>query len=315
MIRKTDKNIYYVQLALDYRNRAILNRCSAAVHLEATVDKMFWEKIFRHFLPDRKFDFITYSRTKDNVLATGCTVCLEYKKLNCLSKGFFICIDSDYRYLSGEKGIDVANNVFQTYTYSFENHLCYAKGIDNVIEKAGLRNDLFDFESFLESYSEVLYELFIYHLLSVSRRDGVLGKKHFRVLLNLDAVDLKENGKKMILQLKERTDAVLIDLRPNYSLAEWEETKRRYQQLGINPKNAYLYFRGHNVFEQVVLKIAREIQRVSEREIAQDLEPEEKRQFFLSRKSIESYFLEDGICFEDYAELNKIKRDIQLYFN
>ncbi len=309
-----DRNIYYKELALYYKNTAIMFRNDAAVHVEAAADESFWKKVFEYYHPDKTFNFITFSRTRENAIATGCAMCLKYKDLGCLSKEFFVCIDSDYRYLLREKSIDTKNFVFQTYTYSIENHWCYPEGINKAFEKIGLNNRLFDFEVFLKWYSQALYELFIYHLLSVSKKDYIFNKKLFRSFLNIEPVNLKNSGKDIIDNLKAKIEPELSRVKALYPVSEFEEIKQYYLKFGINKDNAYLYFRGHNVFEQVILKIANKVKMHLERNIGDTLADEEKESFFSIRRKL-SLNLQDNICFDEYPEINRIKNDIQLFFN
>ncbi len=309
----TNKNTYYKQLASYYKNKARLSRCVAAVHVEANDDKIFWKKILDQYFPVRKFDFITYTRTRENNHATGCTTCLKYKDLGCLSKNFFICIDSDYRYIMQEKTINAEHFVLQTYTYSFENHFCLPHNVNNAFNKMGISSIEFDFDLFLKHYSQILYELFIYHLYSLSKRDGVLGKKLFSSFLNIQMVYLYKNGEKMLEELKDKVDAKLIELREHYNAADLSKVKRKCENLGITENNAYLYFRGHNVFEQVILKISKDIRRKSENELTKNFSDEEKTNYFSSRISTKDYLLED-VLFGEYAEINKIRKDIETLF-
>ncbi len=312
MIR--DRNTYYKELALYYKNTAIMFRNDAAVHVEAAADESFWKKVFEHYHPDKTFNFITFSRTRENAIATGCAMCLKYKDLGCLSKDFFICIDSDYRYLMRERSINTKNFVFQTYTYSIENHWCYPGGINKVFESIGLKNNIFDFGTFLKSYSQALYELFMYHLLSVSKNDYVLNKKLFRSFLNIEPVNLRNNGKDIIDNLKAKIEPELIRVKSIYSLSEFEATKQYYLNFGINKDNAYLYLRGHNVFEQVVLKIAQKVKMHLERKIGDTLTDEEKEAYFATRRKL-PLNLQKNICFDEYPEINKIKNDIKFFYN
>ncbi|MDR1866103.1 MAG: DUF4435 domain-containing protein [Bacteroidales bacterium] len=308
---ETDRrDTYYRQLALDFRNKAKINRCVAAVHLESDFDKVFWNGIFKHFVPEYAFDYVTYSRTIDNNRATGCSACLKYHRLGCLSDEFFVCIDSDYRYLLREEGIDVRHFIFQTYTYSLENHYCYPQNIAHAADKMGWNSRLFDFESFLKKYSQTLYELFIYHLISLSRNDGKFPPNVFRKYLNIDPVT--PDARRMIAKLQSRVKSKLMDLKHLYPDVDLYEVKEHYRQAGLNEHNGYLYFRGHNVFEQVVLRIVRLIAGREKNRAARHGDGA-KEPVAGIRKSPVKYLLED-IHFDQYPEINKIKRDVKTFF-
>ena len=305
-----EKNNHYKQLALHYKNSARLKKC-IMVHLEAEADKNFWSKVLHHFLPDYSFDYITYTRTLDRDNATGCQTCLKYHSLGCLSKEFIICIDSDYRWLLQEPNMDVEHLVFQTYTYSFENHFCYPRNIDNTMKKLGLNNNLFNFESFLKQYSTVLYELFIYHILSKQKKDDSFQAKDFNSFIGLNVNCLDE--KQLISELQNSVDVQLRELKSNYSQSEIGNLKNTCYHLGLTKNNAYLYFRGHDVFDQLVIKIIKEIGKQVEKDSTQTYTNEAKQHYFSrERKTISECLVED-IHFDRYAEINKIKADTEKY--
>ena len=124
------KEKYYYHAAKRFMMDAQLLRCRAAIHVEDKDDIVFWSNIFKHFRPNDRFHFIAGSRNERGHETRGVTQCLKYVKY--LNPKFFICIDSDYRYLLQEQGIDVKHYIFQTYTYSFENHHCYDKGLNEL---------------------------------------------------------------------------------------------------------------------------------------------------------------------------------------
>jgi hypothetical protein len=310
IVQKKDE--HYRQLALDYKNRAKLKKCMAAIHLESDFDIIFWDKIFKHFFPQHTFDYVTYSKTMEGKKATGCTTCLKYHQLGCLSKDFFVCIDSDYRYLLQEKNIDIQHFIFQTYTYSLENHYCFPENINNVFKKLELTNDLFDFETFLKSYSHTLYDLFIYHLVSIAKDDNKFPFADFNTFLYIYIPNEGEN--EIIADLQNRIKDKLVYLKEDYADIDIEREKTNYQQLGLNDTNAYLYFRGHHIWEQVVLKIIKTVRKHLETMLFEKYSNEEKKTYYSEkRKSIEEFLMED-ICFHKYTEINKIERDIKTFF-
>jgi len=78
----------------------------ASVHLEDVDDKLFWDVMLQKQHPGRYY-YITQSRSPKGFDTKGCEQCLKYRPY--LSKRFFICIDSDMRYLMQEPNLDVAN--------------------------------------------------------------------------------------------------------------------------------------------------------------------------------------------------------------
>jgi hypothetical protein len=307
-----DRDTYYKQWALHYKNRAKMNRCTAAVHLEATVDKDFWSKVFREFLPDDSFDYITYTRIPDRTNATGCQTCLKYHRLGCLSKDFIICIDSDYRWLLQEREMDIEHFIFQTYTYSWENHYCYPKNIENTFGKSGFPDNSFNFESFLQKYSETLYELFLYHLISIINKDHVFDADDFNPFIDIGDV-LHFNEEKLISSLQSRFENKLNELKNYYSSTEIEQMKSRCYSLGLSKDNAYFYFRGHNMFDRVVVRMIKGIIKKLESNQSKPYTSEEKRDYFFREKRTVEECLTEDIHFDMYSEINKIKVDTEKY--
>jgi hypothetical protein len=298
---QNNKDNHYRQLALYYKNRAKLKKCVAAVHLEADFDKVFWCHVFRHFLPQYSFDYITYSRTPDKNKATGSQICLRYHHLGCLSKDFFVCIDSDYRWLLQEKNMDIDHFIFQTYTYSLENHYCYPQNINNTLKKLGINSKAIDLEVFLQEYSQTLYPLFICHLLSISKKDGLFEAHKFNEYIEIDVARLKKDD--LIRNLQNRINGRLVKLKKNYTPEEMSQMEEKCRQLGLNDANAYFYFRGHHVFDQVVLKIMKAIRKKTKAGF----------HFAPDAKIMKDCLVED-IYFDKYPEINKIKEDIKTFY-
>ena len=141
------KDKYFQHTAKRFMLDAQLLRCRAAIHVENKDDIIFWRTILAHFRPNDRFHFIAGSRNENGHETKGVTQCLKYLKF--LGPKFFICIDSDYRYLLRERHIDAQHFVMQTYTYSFENHHCFAEGLNDVCKQiTTLPNTIFDFRTF-----------------------------------------------------------------------------------------------------------------------------------------------------------------------
>lgn len=152
MTRIEEQAQYYKNLLL--RDRSI----KAVVHLENAEDERFWNNQLQNASPAKYF-FLTYSKNNNGVDSRGCEQCLRYRPY--LTKHFFICIDSDLRQLKGEDGLNADNYIAQTYTYSWENHLCEAKHLQRRFS-ALVPESNFDFEVFLTHLSTVIYKPLLY---------------------------------------------------------------------------------------------------------------------------------------------------------
>lgn len=300
---------WYRELAIDYGNGAKLQGYFAAVHLEANDDIVFWDKVFRHFLPQYSFNYIPYTKTPKGTDATGCTACLKYFESECLSKDFFICIDSDYRWLLQEKGIDIEHFVFQTYTYSWENHYCYFENIENIFKKSGFSNSILDIKTFLEEFSKLMYRPFMYRICSVINNDRYDLKLSFDI--NIQSLKTTQGADKFFIETIDGQSDDLKKFKKKYK-EDIASLQSRGKKLGINSLNTYLYFRGHDIFA-FILKMTKEIYKQLEKEATKGYTNEEKTEYYSNkRKTIKEWLTED-ICFDKYFAINRIKADAEIY--
>lgn len=83
-----------------YGNIPILDpKFKSSIHLEDKEDELFWDTLLQQYRPGSYF-YIYHSKSDSGNETSGCTQCLKYEGL--LSERFFICIDSDLRFLCGE---------------------------------------------------------------------------------------------------------------------------------------------------------------------------------------------------------------------
>ena len=241
----------YQSYAQNYKARLSLTNKKAVVHLESSNDISFWNAILKWVLPAEEFDFIPYTTTPTGTKGTGCSQCLIYKDF--LDKQMVIAIDSDLRYLLQEPGINAANYILQTYTYSFENHLCFVERLNSIVQTVcGLENDIFDFDDFLVRYSKEIYPLFLMFLydsqqqkhLTISSLSKILTFPHM-------ATWLDNNGTDVIKELHDRVEVELMKLKTLYTAYNHDDEKAKYIPLGLSEDNAYLYIRGHNLYDLI----------------------------------------------------------------
>lgn len=221
----------------------------ASVHLEDGDDKGFWNAMLQDQHPGRYF-FITHSRSPKGYDTKGCEQCLKYRPY--LSKRFFICIDSDMRYLLQEPNLDASNYICQTYSYSWENHYCEASSLQRRFEKqCPDKAATFDFSTFLTELSKVLYKplLLLLYCLKNDRPD--FNQRMFSACLpnQCKRDELANNGKALIERITKNFEQHL-----NSQFAksiDFDAEDCYCNALNVNEENAYLHVRGHNVFNLV----------------------------------------------------------------
>jgi len=306
---------HYEYWANYYAGEAILLKCEASVHVEAFDDAVFWKKTFTQFAPNKKFNFIWASNIPSGNKSTGSAQCLKYK--NYLSNRFFICIDSDYRYLLQDADTLNHHFILQTYTYSIENHLCYAAKLNEIAEKCtGIANTVFDFEAFLLAYSHAVYEAFIWHLNFLKQGDNTsFCKEEFNRILSLNGMpgfSNNNNGEVIINELTTRCNTKVAQLRATHPLVNLATEQAYFDALGLNQDNTYLFTRGHNLFDLIV-KIGKEVNNLLLTTQAAALtDPQEIAELF-ARATPFQRELERVVVFEGYEEMAKIENKIKTF--
>ncbi|MBQ0056837.1 MAG: DUF4435 domain-containing protein [Bacteroidales bacterium] len=248
-----EKRNFYAAAAKRFKAELKLYGATAAIHIENKNDEMFWRQVLQHAYPMGRFRFIASSRNIGGNITSGCTQCLQYRDF--LDPHFWIAIDSDYRYLTEEADIDANHYILQTYTYSFENHYCYAANLNRAVREVCDGSLPFDFTAFLTDYSRIIYPLFVWQLYLQGVDPEAFPKSVFHRLLSLPvgARATFRNGAPVLQVLKERTSKMVSHFRRQYPEADPTWYEARCNALGVNRSNAYLFVRGHQLYDLIVM--------------------------------------------------------------
>lgn len=313
-----NRDAHFAFAAKRFAADAKMLRCRAAIHVENKADIVFWEAILKRFRPNDKFHFISGSRNEYGNETSGVTQCLKYFKF--LRSDFFICIDSDYRYLLQQQGIDVEHYVLQTYTYSFENHHCFADGLNDVCERATrLKNTIFDFRRFLKDFSNSLYELFIWHLYFQHSVPVCFSQFDFASYLSLPiskyAPLLQDNGERALDELRHRVEWKIGFFGRKYPHANLDNVRDKMFKLGLTPDNVYLFIRGHNLYD-LIFMISKDVCKTLLRQEKKNWEVTRNMisQLYRSRHSLDHH-LKQNIKYGAYLPIQKIEKDVKELFD
>lgn len=273
------------------------------------MDKKFWSHIFR----GENIHFQYFTRTERGNRARGSGQCLLYKKYGLLNPTFFICIDSDYRFLMQEKDIDVQHFVFQTYTYSIENHFCYAQRVQKISQDLGFQD--FDFEAFLQDYSKIIFPLLAYSVYREKNHienDDMSIKAFAKKVTSFETENFNENGEFILVELAEKIENELNNLFDKlfFTKENLIETSKELNEMGISAENAYLHIRGHDLQDKLVLPILGNLKKLA---ILQ-AKTQEKEKIHAQKLKDLIKDIEKNANFE-YAQLSKIKQDIFTFFS
>lgn len=301
-----EKYHFYESAAKRFKAELRLYGATAAIHIENKNDEVFWGKILQYAFPQGKFRFISASRSFSGAMTSGCTQCLQYRDF--LDKHFWIAIDSDYRYLSLEPEIDVHHYILQTYTYSFENHFCYWKNaqraLNDCTRDVEVDANYFDWHAFLTDYSHLVYPLLVWQLYLEDINSEAFPKAVFHRLLSVPfgARSGENNGEPVLQVLKRRVHKLLAHLRNSYPDAELTPYEERCSQLGVHRDNAYLFVRGHQLYDMMI---------AMGRKLRSHILHEADNPEALLELGFESHLLKK-LYFDDYDEIRKIIEDVHI---
>lgn len=304
---------YFTGLARRFALDAKMFRCRAAIHVENKDDIVFWSTVLKHFRPNDRFHFLAGSRNEFGHETSGVTQCLKY--YHALSSDFFICIDSDYRYLLHEKGIDAEHFILQTYTYSFENHHCFAEGLDEVCKRvAHIPNRFFDFKKFLVDFSRIVYKLFIWHLYFLRAEPTRFTKYDFNQYINMTSrkslLSVKDNGQRALEELKMKVNRRLTYFGRKYPGADLKFIREKYARMGLTPETTYLFLRGHNVYDMVSC-LCREVCKVLLKGEKRNRRTQGAIAALYRDKSNVDIQLKKNIAYGEYTAIRKLEEDIR----
>lgn len=231
------------------KDEVFLLRLQHVVLVEGRTDVHFWEQILER-VASQQFKIFSYVNFPTENTTGGSSLKKHY--LPYADRDLILCLDSDYNYLLGDQ--DLARPfVFQTYVHSVENFLCYAPSLSNILV-LGTRTEqaVFDFESFLSRYSETVYHWLICQLyLKQTTQNEPEHPPSFAFVTDPE-IDLLE-----LTQQTETHSAPLFAAFENDP--EFQSFVTQLTDLGLTPQNAYLFVRGHDLLERVVLKLLKHV--------------------------------------------------------
>lgn len=251
----------YKSSLIDSLSSAYVSHQKILVYVEGIEDVSFWYNILSHYekQTQAKFDIQPYSNQKK--LVTGKS---NLKKLfKKTRKDLIICLDSDYDYLLSSrleiaKAINENPYIFQTYAYSMENLKCYAESLRNVCVQ--VTNNTFkeiDFPKLLEEYSKIIYKLFVWHLYLCSKKEDTrFPICELSKIIRIEKDTNIDNYMLALNNIKSRVDNKLHELKGRLP-SSYEKNVDSFAQmltpLGLEYKNTYLFIKGHNLYNDVVL--------------------------------------------------------------
>ena len=236
------------------------------VYVESYDDVFFWRSVLGRYEDDKlTFDIMLPSRNQH--LDRGKKAAIS-NMLKGVGRDMIACVDADYDYIlqgATEMSRQMLENpyIFHTYAYAIENFQCYAKGLHETCVMVTLNDHrIFNFERFLQSYSQTIWPLFVWHVVLLQRRKMTMhfDMCEFNKVVVLPSVRI-QNPKWAIEYLSKKVRAKMFQLERRFPKLKdaLPETERMLRDLGINDNNTYLYIQGHHLFDLVVSPVVQTV--------------------------------------------------------
>ena len=236
------------------------------VYVESYDDVFFWRSVLGRYEDDKlTFDIMLPSRNLH--LDRGKKAAIS-NMLKGVGRDMIACVDADYDYIlqgATEMSRQMLENpyIFHTYAYAIENFQCYAKGLHETCVMVTLNDHrIFNFERFLQSYSQTIWPLFVWHVVFLQRRKVTMhfDMCEFNKVVVLPSVRI-QNPKWAIEYLSKKVRAKMFQLERRFPKLKdaLPETERMLRDLGINDNNTYLYIQGHHLFDLVVSPVVQTV--------------------------------------------------------
>ena len=241
-------------------------RRKIVAYVESYDDVFFWRSVLGRYENDKLFfDIMLPSRNQH--LDRGKKAAIA-NMLKGVGRDMIACVDADYDYIlqgSTEMSKQMLENpyIFHTYAYAIENFQCYAKGLHETCVMVTLNDHrIFNFERFLQSYSQTIWPLFVWHVVFLQRRKMTMhfDMCEFNKVVVLPSVRI-QNPKWAIEYLSKKVRAKMFQLERRFPKLKdaLPETDRMLRDLGINDNNTYLYIQGHHLFDLVVSPVVQTV--------------------------------------------------------
>jgi len=326
MTKLTDKltsDFFKARNSLNPRKGRIIE-----VFVENEADVPFWKDIFNRF-GQPNIQTQIRSASKDS-LARGKKTVLE--RAAGAGELLLLCVDSDYDYLfdgATEQSKQIKQNpfIFQTYAYAIENYQCVAENLQQVVLEATLCDEeLFDFVGFMERFSEIVYELWVYTSY-YERQAQQSGSNSLEITLDAinlsNQIDIVNSGENELLDLEKRVAEQLKSL-PEIDSVTLNNFKQQLEQLGLKPNNTYLFIQGHLLYNRIVKKLLERVCHFLKSEkrqeyqasVASDSQKKQKCNEYRNHTSLRN-FETILLTHKNYIScflIQKIQSDVRRYF-
>ncbi len=316
-------NSKYIESANRLRPRHARQRIVA--YVESYDDVFFWRSVLQEFEDDRfYFEVMLPSRT---TLGKGKKVALTNQLGSGLGGYMIACVDADYDWLmQGRTEISrkICNNpyIFHTYVYAIENYQCYAPGLHTACVMSTLNDrQIIDVEAFLTEYSRIIWPLLVWSVWTCRyNRAQEFGISNFCDTVSFHDINLRR-AEECLAQVRRRVNKTIARLQRHFPEGKktYAPLREELERMGLSADTAYLYMRGHTLFDNVVIPlltpVCNALRREREKEISDlALHRTQKQNEWSSYQNSQSpveMMLKKSTGYKESAPYQSVREDIK----
>ena len=241
-------------------NAAVLtgNLNRVTVMVEDRDDVAFWKDLLTSVCPEKDFHFSPYQTTLTGEPSKkeGNGKSLIMANAKDFNEWHIGCVDSDYDWLLSDKsayGKELYRNKYllQTYAYSFENLLCWADSLDLFCEELTEESSEGVLREYVENISRAVYPLLLWAIYLYGKGLHDFTPTAWHDIL----VNTLKNPEDSLAEVRKLVKIKLETLE-RVHVGDCQEKEQLIMVLvrskSIKPDNAYLFVRGHDLFDHLV---------------------------------------------------------------
>lgn len=231
------------------------------VWVEDEDDCRFWNDILKYAEPSKNYDVSPFQKGSDGIISTTKGKAHILKDTTRYGKAFIACVDSDYDYLLNQASSYYDSlqcpYVIQTQVYSIENFTCVADTLQDVCSFSSTCQSSYDFVTFCNQLSSILYPLLIWSLYfqSIQNVDEFKIDSDWRSVLPADeGTDTKTKQELLdkVNRLVGQKIATFQQKYPDLQIQVDDMANRLDSQFELKPNNAIEYIQGHALFSYIL---------------------------------------------------------------
>ena len=245
-------------------NASILtgNPNRVTVEVEDTIDRDFWSDLLGDLCPEKEFHFDPYHTILNENGSSERTGKGKSQIIHALAEfnAWHIgCVDSDYDWILSdytEAGKTISGNKYllQTYAYSIENLMCLSCTLGDLCSENTEETTEFDFVDYLTRLSKSVYPLLVWSTYLCSKGNQDFTQAAWREIL----VNTEKEPEASLAKIEAKAKAKIEEFDKKYAGETTE--KEDFELLNICQKeivdkNAYLFVRCHELFDQILSSV------------------------------------------------------------